>query len=363
MEGLNRLESIANEGWPFTTWRLGDFEEYEPPTDSGILENGYGDVLIDEGTDVGIVGPPGIGKSRLALQLAVAQITGQRWAGLPTRWPAKRWLYVGNENSVRRQKADICAMARNLSEDARTQLGANLHLHVQSERDDHNISVGDAQAMDKWRLTIEQLRPDCIIIDPFEALLENADANDSGDVRRSMNTLSSILRDVVPTGIVIYVHHARTGAMAAAGALGLDGNNYAKGSKTFTGIIRAQINVCPASVDEPGRIAVTCGKSNDCRPFTTTGLVLGDQSRTYDIDPDFDAEDLAAILQGKDPPVKVSYPELDEVIRSGKTRFNDIAQEIRNRSGAKAEAVRRKLSAGVREGRYNTALGIYTVSN
>lgn len=361
MNSLEELERIADEGWPFTTWSLDDFEEWQPPENTGILENGFGDTLIDDGADAAVVGPPGVGKSRLALQLALSQITSQPWGGLPTKWPPRKWLYVGNENSVRRQKADLCAMAKSLTPATRILVAENLFLHVQQERDDHAISM--AESANKWRLTIENLRPDCIIVDPFEALLENGDANDSADVRRSMNQLGSMLREVSPGGVVIYVHHARTGAIAAAGALGLDGNNYAKGSKTFTGIVRTQINVCPASLDDPSRVAITCGKANDCRPFETSGLVLNNDTRSYESDPDFDAEDLAAILQGKDPPVKVSYDEIRALINAGTNRFNDIATQIRNGSGAKAEAVRRKLNAGVREGVFNQALGIYSLGS
>jgi hypothetical protein len=359
---LDSLEEIAEQGWPFTTWTLDKFQDYQPPVDSGILENGLGDILIDEGTDIGIVGPPGVGKSRLALQLAIAQITGSVWAGLPTRWPARRWLYVGNENSIRRQRMDLLAMAEPLNDKAQDLLRENLFMHVQGERDDHVISMGNETAVNKWELTLKHIQPDVLLIDPFEALLENADANDSGDVRRSMNKLSGLVREYNQNGIIIFVHHARTGAQAAAGALGFDRNNYAKGSKSFTGIVRVQINVCPAARDEPGRIAIECGKANDCRPFLTQGLILNQETMAYDSDPDFDPEALGAILAGREPPIKVTMEEITAAITAGKTRYKDIVAAIRDSSGATSDAVRSRLQQGVSQGTLNMALGIYSVA-
>ena len=360
---LDDLESLATDGWPYTVWRLDDFQAWEPPSDAGLLENGHGDILVDDGADVAIVGPPGVGKSRLALQLAIAQVTGTPWAGLPTRWPAKRWLLVGNENSIRRQRMDILAMTSTLTTSALELVQEHLYLHVQKDRDDSLISMGNESSVKKWKTTLKHIKPDVLLIDPFEALLENGDANDSGDVRRSMTELGVLLREQVPTGTIVFVHHARTGAHAAAGALGFDRNNYAKGSKTFTGIVRCQFNVCPASRDEPGRIALECGKANDCRPFQARGLILHEPTATYHDDPDFDPEALHAILMGKEPPIQVTLDELKHLIANGTNRFADISKAIRDASGANTDTVRRRLQKGVKAGELNQALGIYSVAN
>ena len=74
---LDDLESLATDGWPYTVWRLDDFQAWEPPSDAGLLENGHGDILVDDGADVAIVGPPGVGKTSLGK--SVARATGRNF--------------------------------------------------------------------------------------------------------------------------------------------------------------------------------------------------------------------------------------------------------------------------------------------
>lgn len=253
---------------------------------------------------------------------------------------------------------DLKAMTSELTETGLNLVRDNLFVHVQDNEDDHNISVNNAG---KWEMTLKEVQPDVILVDPFEALLEHGDGNDAGEVRRAMSTLKGLLKASNPKGIIIYVHHARTGVQAARGGMGMDRNNYAKGSKTFTGIIRAQFNVLPASPDNPGAIALDCGKLNDARPFLTTGLNLNQQTMSYEVDEEFDPETLAAILEGKEPPITVSLPEIKGIIEGGENRYKDIVKAVKGLTGASEPHVRSRLQEGVRKGLWSTAMGIYSV--
>ena len=71
-----------------------------------------GDRLLAKGQSMTILGAGGIGKSRLALQLATACLTGKRFLGLETRGEGLRWLFIQGENSNLRLKQDLEAVYR-----------------------------------------------------------------------------------------------------------------------------------------------------------------------------------------------------------------------------------------------------------
>src|SRR5690606_7182414 len=70
-------------------------------------DNYFGDRIIAAGQPVTLLGPGGVGKSRLVLQLALCMITGRDFLGIETRAVGKRWLIIQTENSNRRLKADL----------------------------------------------------------------------------------------------------------------------------------------------------------------------------------------------------------------------------------------------------------------
>ena len=65
-----------------------------------------GDYHITRGGNTVIGGPPGIGKSRAALQLAFCGVTGEDWLGLPVHAQFKTYI-LQNENGLHRLKADF----------------------------------------------------------------------------------------------------------------------------------------------------------------------------------------------------------------------------------------------------------------
>ena len=68
-----------------------------------VLSNGY----LARGERTAICGMGGVGKSRLAMQIALCCRSGQDFLGWETRGRELRWLFLQTENSYRRLKYDL----------------------------------------------------------------------------------------------------------------------------------------------------------------------------------------------------------------------------------------------------------------
>jgi len=292
-ECFNKMATVADGGgaaqW-FTIRGVQEILDYKIPPDHGLIRNENNEALFEFGSVAGIVGPPGVGKSRMALQLAISQITGRTWCDLKTIGPARRWLMIGNENSRRRIARDLQGMCKNLSDDKLQILKSNLFTQVPEKDGDLVIAI-KADNMTRWRNTLQKIKPDVVVVDPFEACLENYDVNDAAEVRDTIQRMVRISHEANPLAIVIFVHHARTGQANASQATGFGKDNFAKGSKTFTSMIRLQINIAPGDPDDFGKLVVSVGKSNDAKPFFPQGVAMDEETRYYEKWDDFDYEE------------------------------------------------------------------------
>ena len=276
----------------FTVWKPSQFLQWEPPQDADIISNDEGEPILYNGSIAGLVGAPGVGKSRVALDIAIHQITGREWCGLRLSKTPRKWLFLGNENSLRRWKADLSAMYSLLNESQKTLIETNLLIHAQTG----TVADIDMTLSQRWTNTIQITKPDILVVDPFESTV--GDGNNAGEVREAITGMKAILTSVNPDGTLLLIHHARTGRAATLGAVGFDGNNFAKGSKTFTSICRLQINIAASDEDGSG-VVVAIGKSNDAQPFKPFAALLDAKSMTYRRDNTFSLDDWKTDVEGK----------------------------------------------------------------
>lgn len=321
---ITTMSKVVNEMDSFTVWTFNQFREWKPPVDSSILsENGESQPLITNGMAAAILGAGGIGKSRLALCLAIAQITGQQFCGMRTHGPPRDWLFIGNENSKTRIKSDLEAMTACLDSVDLDLLQEHLSIQVQESVDDCILDLTDESGRRKWRSTLAEYRPDVLVIDPFEALV--SDSCDSKAIRAAMTGLQQLTKSYNLNTAIIYVHHARTGASNTAQAVGYGANNFAKGSKTFYSICRFVINVAQGDAEDRSKIVLACGKSNDAPPFSTRGAVLDSDAMTYSVDPSFDLDEWLNDVEGKRTNKKsVTVADIVMAIDSGTNARKDI---------------------------------------
>ena len=75
-------------------------------------DNYLGDRMLQAGALVSFLGPGGVGKSRMVLQMAVSCILGEPFLGIESHCRGKKWLIVQNENSNRRLSHDLRCLQR-----------------------------------------------------------------------------------------------------------------------------------------------------------------------------------------------------------------------------------------------------------
>ena len=92
--------------------------------------------MIAAGQSTTILGPGGIGKSRLLLQLAAACITGREFLGLPTRAQGKRWLILQAENSNRRLRTDLEKLRAWIGEESWNAFNEQVLIHTLETEED-----------------------------------------------------------------------------------------------------------------------------------------------------------------------------------------------------------------------------------
>ncbi|EDY81715.1 hypothetical protein VDG1235_1333 [Verrucomicrobiia bacterium DG1235] len=334
---------------PFTVLNGSKLRSIPVPEKVDIL----GDGVISLGQLTTIIGQGGTGKSRVTMQIAISQILGWSMAGLKTHPEPLKHLLIGTENSIYRQKSEYRKMTQSLSPEQREQVDANMFLHVVQEMDDAFIHLGSDDIRKKWVDTFELVNPDVVYIDPYGEV-HVGDINKDADVRHTLREITKVCRRFNPRTAIVIVHHGRTGRANIAQAVGWDKGNYALGSKALYSGARSQINIAPADPDDPSRIILSSGKSNDAKPFDPVGLKLDDTTMLYGIDASFDLQAWKADVDGKQLNTNFSIKEVAQQLLDKPKKNSEIHAELGGSEAGSRRSLDRILAKGKKEGYFRT---------
>jgi hypothetical protein len=267
---------------------------------SDPTENLLGARLLTKGGQLVIAGAGGVGKSRLAMQLAVSVIAGRDFLGLPTYGRGLRWLIIQAENDNTRLKTDLAFLRDWLGDDwAFTQTKLRIHT-LETERDTM-LTLEDETTATSIRRLLDQEKPDVVVWDSLYSFA-SGDLNKDQDMRASLSRLHQISRHGNPKRAIVVLHHATTGKAGAAKAAGLDRASFGRNSKVLHSWARGQINVAPLSVDDNDLLAVVCGKASNGREFQPFAARLNEGRMIYVLAPEVNVHEAIEDAQaGKNP--------------------------------------------------------------
>lgn len=252
--------------------------------DDKYLPNG----IFAKGQPFGIVGPAGVGKSRLMLQLLVCIITGKDFLGWKVKKHPGKWLIIQTENGSQRLQADLDAMAAWIGEKAFALVDESLLLHTLENEHDGFLSLTDKSSGELIHDAIVDAECIGVVFDPLNAFTSKS-LNDDGNMLATCRGLHKLATMRKPDRATIILHHSLAGKAGMKKALGPDKGSYGKGSKAFTQWLRGQLNIAAAS-DDGSDIVVACGKNSNGPDFEPFGIMLNPVSMVYEVNPHFDLE-------------------------------------------------------------------------
>lgn len=337
-------------GGRFTIFTLTDFESYTPPVDDGILGEGGGQIFWRDRELGVLVGPGGCGKSRFLLGFAVAQILGRPYCGFMTYGPSRTWLLVGNENSPRRYRDELRKICADLTQAERDLVNQYLFMQALITETDTDISLDDEDALKRWNEVAARVKPDIVVVDPWEAVIVGGDCNDSKATRSSVGILRTIFNRHSLRFSLLIVHHSREGAEAIRKAEGFDAGAFAKGSKTLRSMARFGINMAPTDPDNGGTAVIACGKINDGRKFTTRGIALDEASMTYSLDTEFDLDAWRSDVEGKQRKLSCSIADVVAAVKDSHFTAGAIVTACTASTGASPRTIKTRLAEAVKDG-------------
>ena len=258
-------------------------DESEPP------EEIWGGLRLAPGQLMEVIGGSGLGKSRMMLNLAVNQVLGRDFAGLPTCRRPLKWLFYGNENGFYRYRNDLRQMLKFCTSDERERLRGHIFLPTMARPKDVYVSFADEENRVKLKTTIRYRDADVVVLDPWGAVIDG-DELDDGDVRKTIFEIMDILAANVekPTAGII-LNHSRNGARELADAAGFSAANYGKNSKAIFSVMRNVWNLRPAHIaDSITKIELIHAKCSDFQPYPPRAVDFDPRTFTYDVDPAFD---------------------------------------------------------------------------
>ena len=255
-------------------------------------DNYFGDRILAAGQPCTLLGPGGVGKSRLSLQLAVSMIAGRVFLGMPTRAKGRKWLFVQTENSNRRLHCDLKKIvpALGLTKDEIADLDQNLFIHTLENEADSFLNLLDPENYAAVNNLIQELQPEFVVWDPLNSFTYN-DLNFDVDMRAVVCAISALTHAGNPNRVPLLLHHALTGKFGAARAVGWYKASYGRNSKALHAWTRAQINLAPRSGDNPHVLIMSCGKNNNGTFFPDIGLRFDERLGLYVKDDSFDPEE------------------------------------------------------------------------
>lgn len=249
-----------------------------------------GDRMLAAGQPTSFLGPGGIGKSRMVLQLAVSCILGIKFLDLETHATGKKWLILQTENSNRRIRADLDRLIKGfeLGEASLRTLDRSLMFHTIETDADALLDLGDDEVSANVAAAVFDVDPDFVVLDPLNTFT-SGDLNSDRDCRATITAISQAVKRGNPNRVPFIVHHSLTGKAGASKAVGWDRGSYGRNSKVLHAWVRSQWNLAPADPDDPSKLILACGKNNNGRPFDEIGVHFDEGVGIYSLDESFDA--------------------------------------------------------------------------
>jgi hypothetical protein len=292
MQALEELVTQAGQAEekprPYSTRAWAEIARLQLPPPIWFLGDcfglGYGRVRTHA-----VFGQGGLGKSRIGCNIARNQVLGMPFGGMSTGDRPLRHLFMGTENGLHRLQNDIRKMSAGLSSEDVAKLDAHIFIATLEAPDDPYVTLEDPANVERWRVTLEERRPDVLWVDPWGDV-HAGDANADKDARWTVAELSKLFDTVNREAAVVVLAHARTGAKNIMEAIGYDGANFGKGSKALYSCARSVFNLAPGSEDENPPIVAACPKNNDGPRPGTFALQLDPTSMTYEVVAGFDVD-------------------------------------------------------------------------
>lgn len=336
---------------PYTVWSPAEFRAYEPPPNMNLLGNGY----VRRRQLTTLIGPPGVGKSRLSLWMACCHITGRPFMSLECGHGPAKWLFFGNENDPLRQKTDLEFFYKQLLEPEQASVDAHLFLHVLDQPDDGIITLADVDAFAKLLLTLKAVIPDVVVFDPWANMIEGNE-NDNEEVRKTLKLLLRAIAMCCPDAAILVIHHARTGkATAVEAGNNFSGGSLGRGSKALVSSARCELALWPGHSEDSSRLVLTCEKVNNVRKFEPKGIKFEHGIYHEDLTFDLDAwkDDIAGVRSsGK----TLTIEDLVQAVRSGIFKRKDLITHCEESFEVGAATIGRRLKEAVEKGWLETTM-------
>jgi hypothetical protein len=329
------VQKMPDAVTPYATRSWGELCDLELP----VLINVWGWFVL--GVLGVIFGQGGLGKSRIALNIARNQVQGLPFAGMPTHHEPLKHLFMGSENSIHRLQNDTRKMSKGLTMEQINLLDSHIRMATLEGPEDTHISLASPTNIERWKLTLEEHKPDVLWVDPWGDILDG-EANSDEDTRNTIATLRRLLRRVSPNALTVVLAHSRTGAANIAQAIGYDSANFGKGSKALYSSARCVWNLAPGDESEKPPVVMVHGKTNDGPMQKPRALILDTETMTYSVDEGFDFEQwqasLSAAARGKRGPKKGADLSEDQAVEAlGDTvgTAAEVKQILRDRGANK----------------------------
>jgi hypothetical protein len=237
--------------------------------------------ILTAGDAAAIVGAPGVGKSRLALQAAVCTILGKPFLGWETRGKGKKWLFLQTENNGERLQFDLLRMTAGLTAEENQLLEDCLRILEIDAMEFGSICMVEGHP-DRRRIedTLEFFNPDIVVIDPLRDA-GRGDPNKDEAMTDTCHAIATVVKRGATKRVPLIIHHGRTGKAEASKVFGDDSASFARNSKVLYGWLRSQINVAEAGIDHPGVVIVGCGKCSNGRKWEPFAARLDEETMCY----------------------------------------------------------------------------------
>ena len=333
----------------FTLWRPSQFIAYAVDPSSILLGDGY----LEQGEWTSLVGIGGLGKTRLALWLAICQITGREWCGLMVSGAPQKSVILSTENGIRRWKYDLERFFSNLTEDEQAKVDEKLRILALTSDEGGDLNLGNPEAVGQIMHTLAEAEPGILILDPWADLIAG-DENKAVDVNLTVRTLRAIVRKVCPGTAILVVAHARTGSanVAQAGS-NFNAGNFGRGSKALYSAVRCEIQLGPRDDEDPNKLVLICGKSNNAAKFEPRAIDFDTERFTYSVDETFDIGEWRDDVNGKRRGQTVSIAQVVGAVRDRYTigedvLAGDVINPLKAATGVSARTIQRRLKDACR---------------